>query len=398
MTAADLVRLLDATQTSNERLKTAMVDYVRADTKVVSSLHILNFFQKLFLETGSLKAVSQTILSAEPGNSTSLIKQVSATTSAFQNISSTLHFLGTLTQTWILNWRRMKKVSEILMNEQNIQDEAKKELVINRGSIRFNNLFFKYPGSTDYVIKNFNLFIPGKAKIGITGTNGAGKTSLLKLLMRLYNAEKGEILVCGQNISDVSINSLRSKIAVIPQQAYLFNGSLRENLLFGNNEAAITDNDIDKVVNSLELQSLVKKIGGYNAIIEENGSNLSGGEKQLLSIIRCALKNPSIVLIDEVTTFLDKINENKVLEVVKKFCEDKTMIVVTHEPYLLKDLDEVIILDKGLIVERGSFDELEKNGLIFKNLFDYVENTKPKPLQNKDIAMHCSSGDSCCSA
>ncbi|XP_075591130.1 putative export ATP-binding/permease protein RC1073 [Dermatophagoides farinae] len=269
------------------------------------------------------------------------------------------------------------------MNEQNIQDEAKKEL---------------YPGSTDYVIKNFNLFIPGKAKIGITGTNGAGKTSLLKLLMRLYDAEKGEILVCGQNISDVSINSLRNKIAVIPQQAYLFNGSLRENLLFGNNEAAITDNDIDKVVNSLELQSLVKKIGGYDAIIEENGSNLSGGEKQLLSIIRCALKNPSIVLIDEVTTFLDKINENKVLEVIKKFCEDKTMIVVTHEPYLLKDLDEVIILDKGLIVERGSFGELEKNGLIFKNLFDYVENTKPKPLQNKDIAMHCLSGDSCCSA
>ena len=228
------------------------------------------------------------------------------------------------------------------------------------GDIEIKDLNFRY-GTRKLVLENINLKIKKGEKIAFVGESGSGKTTLSKLLLHLYTAESGNILINGNNIEDIQIECLREKIAYIPQETFLFSGSIYENLSLGLDDA-IMDNIIEackmaqahEFINELPLR--------YETRLEENGTNLSGGQRQRLAIARAMLKKPDILILDEATSNLDAITERALDRTIHEFAKDMTTIFIAHRLSTIKNCDRIYVMDKGRIVEQGTHRELIELG------------------------------------
>lgn len=228
------------------------------------------------------------------------------------------------------------------------------------GDIQIRNLDFRY-GTRKTVLENINLCIKKGEKVAFVGESGSGKTTLSKLLLHMYTAEKGEILINGNNIEDIQIERLREKIAYIPQETFLFSGSILENLALGLEHATL-DNVIEAskmaqahaFINELPLR--------YETRLEENGANLSGGQRQRLAIARAMLKKPDILILDEATSNLDSITERALDKTIHEFSQDMTTIFIAHRLSTIKNCDRIFVMDKGRIIESGTHEELKALG------------------------------------
>uniref|UniRef100_UPI003AB8583E peptidase domain-containing ABC transporter n=1 Tax=Holdemanella porci TaxID=2652276 RepID=UPI003AB8583E len=229
--------------------------------------------------------------------------------------------------------------------------------------IKFDNLIishlnFRY-GTRDLVLKDINLKIKHGEKIAFVGESGSGKTTLAKLLVRLYEQEKGNIKLDSVDIRDFPISQIRNNFSYISQNAFLFSGTIKENLLFGNSDAS--DNDILRVCKICELEEYINSLPlKYNTRIEENGKNLSGGQKQRLAIARALLKNPKILIMDEATSNLDYITEKTIENTINKFSKNMTTIIIAHRLSTIKDCDKIFVFKDGQIVETGNHRDLLK--------------------------------------
>lgn len=229
--------------------------------------------------------------------------------------------------------------------------------------IKFDNLIishlnFRY-GTRDLVLKDINLEIKHGEKIAFVGESGSGKTTLAKLLVRLYEQEKGNIKLDSVDIRDFPISQIRYNFSYISQNAFLFSGTIKENLLFGNSDAS--DNDILRVCKICELEEYINSLPlKYNTRIEENGKNLSGGQKQRLAIARALLKNPKILIMDEATSNLDYITEKTIENTINKFSKNMTTIIIAHRLSTIKDCDKIFVFKDGQIVETGNHRDLLK--------------------------------------
>ena len=220
------------------------------------------------------------------------------------------------------------------------------------------NLNFRY-GTRDLVLKDINLKIKHGEKIAFVGESGSGKTTLAKLLVRLYEQEKGNIKLDSVDIRDFPISQIRNNFSYISQNAFLFSGTIKENLLFGNSDAS--DNDILRVCKICELEEYINSLPlKYNTRIEENGKNLSGGQKQRLAIARALLKNPKILIMDEATSNLDYITEKTIENTINKFSKNMTTIIIAHRLSTIKDCDKIFVFKDGQIVETGNHRDLLK--------------------------------------
>lgn len=220
------------------------------------------------------------------------------------------------------------------------------------------NLNFRY-GTRDLVLKDINLEINHGEKIAFVGESGSGKTTLAKLLVRLYEQEKGNIKLDSVDIRDFPISQIRNNFSYISQNAFLFSGTIKENLLFGNSDAS--DNDILRVCKICELEEYINSLPlKYNTRIEENGKNLSGGQKQRLAIARALLKNPKILIMDEATSNLDYITEKTIENTINKFSKNMTTIIIAHRLSTIKDCDKIFVFKDGQIVETGNHRDLLK--------------------------------------
>lgn len=224
------------------------------------------------------------------------------------------------------------------------------------GDIEIKNLDFRY-GTRRLVLENINLSIKKGQKVAFVGESGSGKTTLSKLLLNLYGAEKGEIIINGNNIKDIQLESLREKIAYIPQETFLFSGTIFENLTLGMDDATMDDIiDASKMaqahdfINDLPLR--------YETMLEENGANLSGGQRQRLAIARAMLKKPDILILDEATSNLDSITERALDRTINEFSKDMTTIFIAHRLSTIKNCDVIFVMEKGKIIERGTHREL----------------------------------------
>lgn len=264
-----------------------------------------------------------------------------------------------------------ERIDKILSAENPIINKPNAETlsVFNR-SIEFKNVSFSYKkGDDGYVLKNINLSIPKGKTIALVGQSGSGKTTLADMIPRFYDADLGEILIDGVPIKNINIESLRKHIGVVTQESILFNDSIENNIAFGlDNVSKANIIEAAKVANAHEFIS--QQDQGYQTNIGDRGGKLSGGQRQRVSIARAILKNPPILILDEATSALDTESERLVQDALNNLMKNRTSIVIAHRLSTIMNADEIIVINKGELAERGTHKELlEKNG-IYKKLFD----------------------------
>ena len=242
------------------------------------------------------------------------------------------------------------------------------KLKIGEGSIQFQNVSMRYKNGP-MVLNNVNLNVKGKSKVALVGSSGGGKTTILNLIPRFYDPGEGHISIDNQKISEVTLESLRKEIALVSQDIVLFDDTIKNNLIFANFMAS--DDEIINACIKANCHNFISEMqDGYNTVVGENGVKLSGGQKQRISIARAILKNSSIILLDEATSALDTESEKIVQEAMNNLSEDKTTVTIAHRLSTIKNSDLIYVIDRGMIVEKGTHEELLNLNKIYKKLCD----------------------------
>ena len=261
----------------------------------------------------------------------------------------------------------VKRLINNMATKQTIADqENAKPLDVKHGGIKIEDLAFSYSDSVS-VFKKLDVEIKGKQKIGLLGSSGAGKTSLVKLLARFYDPNIGSIQIDGQNIQDVTLYSLREAVGVIPQDIALFNHPIIENIRYGRLEAS--DEEVMEAAKKAHAHEFIMSLpNGYDTMVGERGVKLSGGQRQRIAIARAILKDAPILILDEATSALDSESEKLIQESLKELMEGKTVIAIAHRLSTISHLDRLIVMDQGQIAEDGTHEELlaNKQGLYAK--------------------------------
>ena len=249
--------------------------------------------------------------------------------------------------------------------------EGKKDLKSVSKEIRFSHVNFSYDGQR-MILKDVNLSVPIGKKVALVGNSGGGKSTVCSLIPRLYELDSGSITIDGTDITEYTLSSLRDKISMVFQDNFLFDGTLKQNLLYGKADA--TDEEIDRAIKSAYLDEFIQKLpNGIDTVIGERGLLLSGGQKQRLAIARAILKNSPIVILDEATSALDNKSEKVVQRALDKLMEGRTTIVIAHRLSTVMDADKILVINDGQVVEEGTHsDLLKKNGayaLLYRSQF-----------------------------
>ncbi len=250
-----------------------------------------------------------------------------------------------------------ERVFEFL-NESEIQPDAPGAITPEtvRGKVEFRNVWFGY-NPDEYVIKNFSMVVEPGQKVAIVGPTGAGKTTLVKLLMRFYDIDRGEILIDDINIRDMTTNNLRSHIAMVLQNTWLFNGTIRENIRYSKQDA--TDDDVVRAADMAYADHFTRTLpGGYDMVLNEDATNVSAGQKQLLTIARAVLADPTILILDEATSSVDTRTEVLIQKAMDKLMVGRTSFIIAHRLSTIRNADRILVLREGDIVEQGTHAEL----------------------------------------
>ena len=230
------------------------------------------------------------------------------------------------------------------------------------GDIKFNNATFSYYQNSEHVLKDFTLHVEAGKRIAIIGETGVGKSTISKLIPRFYELNSGTILIDDVDIKDYELNSLRDSIGHVQHDVYIFYGTIKENILYGAPDA--TDEQIYEAAKKANIHDFIESLeNGYDTLTGERGVKLSGGQKQRIAIARLFLKQPKILILDEATSALDNETERIVQKAFDTLAVDKTIIIIAHRLSTIRNADEIIVLGKEGIIERGNHEELlQKNG------------------------------------
>jgi ABC-type multidrug transport system fused ATPase/permease subunit len=237
-----------------------------------------------------------------------------------------------------------------LINFPKLVETDVSPLNISKGEIVFKNMGFKYPSAEKYLFEDFNLKINSGESIAIMGTIGSGKSTLIKILMKLNRLSRGSILIDGQDLSKVSSNEIRRKISFVPQSPKLFNRTVYENITYGMPNK--TKNDVDQLIKKLNLTSIFNSLDDkLETIAGKNGDNLSGGQKQVVFLLRCVLRENNIIILDEPTSALDNENRRFIMTILEDMFKNKTLIIITHDNEIIRHVDRIIDLKQGKLIK-----------------------------------------------
>ena len=261
-----------------------------------------------------------------------------------------------------------KRINEFLDSKTSLRNGTSRLGKIKNKDITFKNVDFKYNQTGIEIFKSFNLKIKSGKILGIVGKVGSGKTSLVDLISRIYDPQKGDILIGNKNLKSIEISELRSLISYVPQDNFLFSESIQKNIEFGN-----PNSSMDEIIDAAKLAQIDLEIrkfkNGYGTILGERGVTLSGGQAQRISIARSFIKDSEIYLFDDCFSSLDSDTENRILENLKNNFQKKTLIIISHRVSCVKDADNIIVLDNGKIIQSGSHNELIKNKGYYEDLY-----------------------------
>ena len=268
----------------------------------------------------------------------------------------------------------IERFCEIMDIEPDIEDApGAEELTEVKGKVEFRNVSFSYDSDKKAVIKNMSLTVNVGESIALVGPSGGGKTTLCSLIPRFYDVQDGAILVDGKDVREVTLESLRNNIGVVAQDVYLFSGSVKENIAYGNPDA--TDEEIMEAARLAGADEFILNLpDGYDTYVGERGVKLSGGQKQRISIARVFLKNPPILILDEATSALDNESERIVQNSLEKLAKGRTTFTIAHRLTTIKNADRILVITEDGIAEEGAHEQLLKMGGIYSELYNMYSN------------------------
>lgn len=287
-----------------------------------------------------------------------------------------LGFLGTIYSMLKHALNDMERMFDLLERNPEVQDASDaRALRVSAGTVRFEDVTFSYdPDRT--ILHGVDLTIRGGSKVAIVGPSGSGKSTLARLLYRFYDVQHGRVSIDGQDVRDVSQGSLRHAIGIVPQDTVLFNDTLGYNIRYGRLEA--TDEEVREAARLAQLERFIDELpDGFDTVVGERGLKLSGGEKQRVAIARAVLKNPAIMIFDEATSSLDTASEHAIVDAINALAGRRTSLVIAHRLSTVVDADEIVVLQRGRVAERGTHAELLALDGVYAELWS---------LQQQDVA------------
>ena len=264
--------------------------------------------------------------------------------------------------------RVASSLTPFLVKHEIVDAVKARELKVSKGAISFENVSFSYDGKKK-IFEEFSLNIKPKEKVGIVGSSGSGKSTLVNLLLHLYNIDSGKITIDGKDISKVTQDSVLENVALIPQDTSLFHRTIRQNIAYG--KLGVSEDDVVKAAKSAYADEFIRELPmGYETMVGEKGVKLSGGQRQRVAIARAILKDSPILVLDEATSALDNESENMISMSMKSLMKGKTVIAIAHRLSTLKEMDRIIVVDKGKVIETGTPSELLDKGGKFAKLWN----------------------------
>ena len=258
-----------------------------------------------------------------------------------------------------------RRIKEVLDTKTSILD-GDGVVTTQKGCVQFKDVSFKYPGADDYVLKNISFKAEQGQTVAFIGSTGSGKSTLINLIPRFYDCTMGEVLVDGENVRSFKLHDLHSRIGYVPQQGVLFSGTVRENIKYGNQNA--TDEEFDKALKIAQATFVYKKEGGLGSHISQGGKNVSGGQKQRLSIARALVRNPEILIFDDSFSALDYKTDKTLRKALDSHTKGVTKLIVAQRIGTIRNADLIIVLNEGEMVGKGKHDELIKNCNVYREI------------------------------
>jgi ATP-binding cassette subfamily B protein len=351
----ETVKYFNNEKHETRRFDSSMEKYTKASIQSQISLSILNTGQATIMALGLGAVMALTAWGIAHGQFS--IGLFVAGNAILIQLYQPLNLLGTVYREITQGLVDMEAMFRLLNQPQEVRDKpGAKPLIVSGGAIRFEDVIFAYDPER-IVLKGISFTVPAGKTVAIVGPSGAGKSTISRILYRFYDIKSGRVTIDGQDIRDVTQESLRAVIGIVPQDTVLFNDTVKYNIAYGRigaNEADIKEAarlaQIDKFIVELPM--------GYDAMVGERGLKLSGGEKQRVAIARTILKNPPILLLDEATSALDTGTEREIQSALNEVSRNRTSLVIAHRLSTVVDADEILVLDHGLIIERGRHSEL----------------------------------------
>ncbi|MER8831155.1 ABC transporter ATP-binding protein/permease [Mesorhizobium sp. M0938] len=350
-----------------ERFDRSMARYETAATRIWTSLGWLNFGQGIIFGLGTVVVMCLSALEVQAGTQT--VGDFVFINAMLVQLSVPLNFIGFIYREIRQGLTDIEQMFDLLDVRQEIVDKpGAKPLVVDAGKVEFRDVHFSYDPNRK-ILKGISFEVPAGKTVAIVGPSGAGKSTISRLLFRFYDIQGGKILIDGQDIRDVTQESLRAAIGMVPQDTVLFNDTIAYNIRYGRVDAS--EEDVRKAAELAQIGPFIERLpDGYRSMVGERGLKLSGGEKQRVAIARTILKAPPILMLDEATSALDSHTEQEIQAALDLVSQGRTTIVIAHRLSTVISADEIIVLQDGQIAERGTHAALMRKAGLYASMWD----------------------------
>jgi ATP-binding cassette, subfamily B, heavy metal transporter len=363
----ETVKYFGAEEREATRYDRSMERYERASVKTYTSLAVLNTGQAIIFTAGLTATMLMCAYGVSSGKNT--VGDFVMVNAMMIQLYQPLNFMGMVYREIKQAIIDIEKMFSVLSRNPEIKDvPGARPLVVTSGHVRFEDVRFSYDPERA-ILKGLSFEVPAGKTVAIVGPSGAGKSTISRLLFRLYDVSSGKILIDGQDIRNVTQDSLRGSIGMVPQDTVLFNDTIRYNIRYGRWDA--TDAEVEQAAKLAQIDPFIRMSPkGYETQVGERGLKLSGGEKQRVAIARTILKAPLILVLDEATSALDSHTEHEIQEALERVSRNRTSLVIAHRLSTIVGADEIIVLDQGRIAERGTHTQLLASGGLYASMWN----------------------------
>ena len=367
---ARLVKAFVRADYESERFEVTNEDLTKETVHVMQFMSSMSPVLTIFINIGMVIVIWAGGLQAIQGGLT--LGQLVAFINYLITTMTPLTMMTQLSNTWANGYASARRIDEVLDAVAEVQEDPNAQALPEEAQARvaFNNVSFYYNGSNEgTVLKNINLAAePGKT-IAILGATGAGKSSLINLIPRFYDASSGQVCIDGMDVRCLQEDSLLSQVGIVPQEAVLFSGTVRENICYGRPEAS--DDEVIRAAKAAQAHDFIQEFAeGYNTHVEERGVNLSGGQKQRIAIARALILQPKILILDDSTSSVDVETEIRIQSALEEIMRDRTSFVVAQRISTVLNADKIVVIDKGEIAAEGTHAELMQSSPIYQEIYD----------------------------